>query len=55
MALTITGEVGFRGKITLFLEVLDWGLVTQSLTEGSEDWGLITQPIISDDNWGLIT
>ena len=48
-----SGSVSFFGGILLSLNdalILDWGLVSESLTEGSETYGLITQNVTSDDD-----
>lgn len=52
----LIGTASFIGVIAkLVEEVLNYGLLTESLTEGSENYGLITQSVTSTNNFGLIT
>lgn len=57
MSITITGGIRFVGRLVanIILEILDYGLLTEELTEGSEDYGLITQEVTSANDFGLIT
>lgn len=57
MALIITGTVSFVGGLiaNVLGEILDYGLLTEGLTEGSEDYDLITQAVTSTNDFGSIT
>ncbi len=55
MALTFSG-IKFLGKLTVDVIglVLDYGLLTESLTEGTEDYNLITQEVTQTLDFGSI-
>lgn len=56
MALTIGGTLYFFGKIVTIIaaEILDYGLLTEGLTEGTEDYLLVSQAVTDTDNFGSI-
>lgn len=57
MGIDITsGSISFSGGIvlTLAVEILDYGLLTEGLTEGTEDYNLITQAVSATNDFGLI-
>ncbi len=56
MALTISGTLSFLGKLTAIIaaEILDYGLLTEGLTEGTENYNLITQSVNAADDFGSI-
>lgn len=56
MSLIITGTISFTGRLiaNVIGEILDYGLLTESLTEGSEDYLLVSQAVTDTDNFGSI-
>lgn len=56
MTISITGGMSFIGKVIVTISslILNYGLVAEGITEGTEDYLLVSQAVTDTDDFGSI-